>query len=76
MRVGTVHDVAVLLRVSKKTVYQWAELRVLPSMKLSGSLRFDLDDVESWIRQCKRENDSCYNPFAQTTNSPRKGGRN
>jgi len=74
MRIATVDDIAALLQVSKKTVYQWAELNVLPSVKLSGSLRFDLDDVEAWVQQCKRQGNSCYNPFAQTTSSPRKGG--
>ena len=76
MRMIRVRQLAKMLCVSEKTLYQWAELRVIPSVKLNGSLLFDLDDVEAWVRQCKRASESCYNPLAQTTNSPKKGGKN
>lgn len=68
-----VKDVAQMLNVKQSTVYQWAELGQIPCIKLNGALRFDIGDVDSWIKSCKKEANSGYNPFTQAR-SPMKGG--
>ena len=45
--------------VKEKTLYQWAELGQIPSIKMQGCLRFDLDDVMKWIETCKRVPHNC-----------------
>jgi excisionase family DNA binding protein len=55
MRVGTAQDVAELLHVSIDKVYELAQQGPddggLPSLRRIGPrLRFDLDDVEQWMR--------------------------
>lgn len=75
MRIVTVKDLSAIIKVKEKTLYQWAELGQIPSIKMNGSLRFDLDDIETWLKNCKKELHSSYNPFAQA-GSLRKGGRN
>ena len=75
MKLITIQELSELLKVKPKTLYQWAELRQIPFLKLNGALRFDLNDIERWIASCKKGNGSCYNQITQTvTSSPRKGG--
>jgi len=75
MKLLEVKDIALILSVKPSTVYQWAELGQMPSIKLNGSLRFDVEDVMHWIKSCKKAAESSYNPLTQAR-SPRKGGRN
>ena len=74
MRLLTVKDVAEMLAVKEKTLYQWAESRQIPCFKLNGALRFDLDDIQKWIASCKNTPSGGYNEIAQTASvrSPRK----
>jgi excisionase family DNA binding protein len=75
MKLITIQELSELLKVKPKTLYQWAELRQIPFLKLNGALRFDLDDIESWIASCKKGNGSGYNQITKTvTSSPTKGG--
>ncbi len=70
----TVKDIAELLKAKPKTVYQWAELGQIPCLKLNGSLRFDLEDIEAWIRESKKESQKSYNLLTQVR-GPKKGGK-
>ena len=75
MKLLTVKELSEILKVKIKTLYQWAELGQIPCIKLNGSLRFDLDDIEKWLASCKKSNCSGYNQNTKTvTSSPRKGG--
>ena len=74
-RICTIKEISELLNIKQKTIYTWAELGKIPSIKLNGSIRFDIGDIEQWIRDCKRKADSCHNPFAQTTKGPGKEER-
>lgn len=65
MQIITIKELAAFLKVKTKTLYQWAELGQIPSLKLNGSLRFDHDDIMKWIAACKREPVSGYNPFTK-----------
>lgn len=67
----TAKELAELLNVRPKTVYQWANLSRIPTVKLNGALRFDLADIMSWIEACKKQIESDYNPFVQVR-SPRR----
>ncbi|GAB4422150.1 MAG: hypothetical protein OHK0032_17710 [Thermodesulfovibrionales bacterium] len=74
MRLLTVKDLANLLSVKPKTLYQWAELGQIPCIKLNGTLRFDFNDIVDWIKSCKRQPDSGYNPYIQSRRPKGKGG--
>jgi len=45
MKFLTVKEVAHIINVKPKTIYQWAKLGQIPCIKLNGCLRFDLDDI-------------------------------
>ncbi|HBR17576.1 MAG TPA: hypothetical protein DD725_08235 [Deltaproteobacteria bacterium] len=70
----TVKELSEVLSVKESTLYQWAELGQIPSIKLNGSLRFDLSDVEKWIQSCKKPVISDYNPLIKL--EARKGEKN
>ncbi len=55
MKIVTVDELAEILKVKTKTLYQWSALGQIPSIKMQGCLRFDLDDVMKWIESCKKE---------------------
>ena len=74
MKLITVKELSEIISVKESTLYQWAELRQIPSVKLNGAVRFDLGDVMQWIQSCKVERQSGYNPLIQTRD-PRKGGK-
>jgi excisionase family DNA binding protein len=75
MKILKVKELSELLAVKEKTLYQWANLGQIPCVKLNGSLRFDIDDIMAWIKSCKKEPSSSYNPLTQAR-GPRKGGGN
>jgi excisionase family DNA binding protein len=75
MKILTVKELSGIINIKVKTLYQWAEFGQIPCIKMQGALRFDLDDIMEWIKSCKRETHSGYNPFTQAR-GPRKGGGN
>jgi predicted DNA-binding transcriptional regulator AlpA len=72
-RLITVNDVAKMLAVKPETLYQWAEMRQIPHLKINGCLRFDIRYIEPWIGGCKNEAVSGYNPVSRL--EARKGGQ-
>ena len=73
MKLIDVKALSEVINVKPSTLYQWAELGQIPCLKLNGCLRFDLDEILGWIKSCKREVSSGYNPLIQAR-GPRKGG--
>ena len=45
----TIEEVARYLRVSERTVYEWAQKGEIPAGKIGTVWRFKKDDIESWI---------------------------
>ena len=74
MKLITIKEVSEFLNVKPSTLYQWAELGQIPCIKLNGALRFDFEDVLNWIKSCKKNVKSSYNPLIQIR-SPKKGGK-
>lgn len=74
MKLIGIKEASEILSVKPSTLYQWAELGQVPCYKLNGCLRFDVENIMTWIKSCKKEVVASYNPFIQTR-SPRKGGK-
>jgi len=47
----TIEEVAKYLRVSERTVYDWAQKGELPGGKLGTSWRFKRDEIEEWVNK-------------------------
>lgn len=73
MKLLTVRELSGIINVKASTLYQWAELGQIPCLKLNGSLRFDMNRIEKWLSECKREPNFDYN--TSTELEARKGGQ-
>jgi excisionase family DNA binding protein len=49
----TVKDVASYLNVDEKTIYRLVSKGSIPGFKVSGSWRFQLQDIQGWIDRQK-----------------------
>lgn len=47
----TIEEVAEYIRVSERTVYDWAQKGQLPGGKLGTTWRFKRSDIENWVNQ-------------------------
>lgn len=47
----TVDELALMLHVSKTTVYRLVESRQIPFYRVSGSLRFSYEDIQSYLHK-------------------------
>jgi excisionase family DNA binding protein len=74
VKLAGVKEVSEILKVKPSTLYQWAELGQIPCFKLNGCLRFDIEDIMNWLKSCKKNAVSSYNPFTQAR-GPKKGGQ-
>lgn len=45
----TVNDIAVILKISPKTVYDWVYRKIIPFKKINGALRFSMVEIERWL---------------------------
>jgi excisionase family DNA binding protein len=54
MKFLTIKELSELLSVKEPTLYSWASKGLIPSLKLNGLLRFDLDEISEWIEKHKK----------------------
>ncbi len=45
----TIHEVALYLHVTERTVYRFVREHTMPAYKLGGSWRFKPEQVEAWM---------------------------
>ena len=45
----TIDDLAVYLKVTKRTIYDWLKSKKLPAVKLVGQWRFKKDRIDAWL---------------------------
>ncbi len=57
MRLVTIKMVSELLMVKTSTLYSWVHKGTIPFRKLNGLVRFDLDEIETWIRSTNQKTD-------------------
>lgn len=48
-RLLKVREVAWLLNVSPKTIYDWAYKAIIPCVRVNGCLRFNSKEIEEWM---------------------------
>ena len=45
----TIEDLAVYLKVTRRTIYDWLKHNKIPAVKLIGQWRFRRDKIDAWI---------------------------
>lgn len=56
MEIMTVNEVADYLKIKTQTVYLWKSQKKLPFVEMNGSVRFDKEDIDAWVRSQKKAN--------------------
>ena len=54
----TIEEAAKHLKIGKSTLYQMARDGKVPSQKLGRAWRFDVEDLDSWLKSGKHGTDS------------------
>jgi PTS system nitrogen regulatory IIA component len=45
----TIDDLAIYLKVTRRTIYEWVKHNKIPAIKLVGQWRFRKDTIDAWI---------------------------
>ncbi|GAB61804.1 MAG: DNA-binding protein [Candidatus Jettenia sp.] len=67
MRLLKIQEIAEFLNVKESTLYSWAKNGLLPSYKLNGLWRFDIEEIEKWIIQSKALPDTSRKTLKKAT---------
>ena len=54
MRLVTIKVVADFLMIKQSTIYSWVHNGSIPFHKLNGLIRFDMDEIESWVKTSRQ----------------------
>jgi len=54
MELLTIKEVSKFLKVKEPTLYSWVRNGAIPSYKLKGLLRFDMEEIREWIKNSKQ----------------------
>lgn len=46
----SVDEIAEHLQIKRETVYKWVTNKGMPSQKVGRLLRFQLDEIDEWVR--------------------------
>lgn len=47
----TARDVETWLKIDVKTLYRYAELKLIPHLRIRGNVRFRREDLQRWVSQ-------------------------
>ncbi len=65
----TIEEVAAYLRVSERTVYDWAQKGQLPCGKLGTTWRFKRSDIEGWVNDRLSKSNPTFSGISPATAS-------
>jgi excisionase family DNA binding protein len=54
MRLVSIKIVAEFLMIKQSTLYSWVHNGSIPFHKLNGLVRFDMDEIKSWVKMSKQ----------------------
>lgn len=60
-RYANIKEVSAYTSLPVKTLYEWAGMRRIPSIKLGRRVLFDLNDIDSFMTSLKRNMGHCEN---------------
>ncbi len=47
-------ELAAALKIARVTAYQWVRRGVIPFLKLEGVVRFDPEEIDTWLKDKRR----------------------
>jgi len=55
MEVATIKEVVKFLKMKESTLYSWVHSQQIPSYKINGLIRFDMEEIRGWFRGSRKE---------------------
>ncbi len=53
MKLVDISQLSEIINIKKKTIYDWTHKGLIPYVKVGRLLRFDLNDIERWLKSNK-----------------------
>lgn len=53
MKLISIKELSQFLNVKESTLYAWVHNGTIPSFKLKGLLRFDLEEIREWVKSSR-----------------------
>ena len=54
MKIVTIKEISKLLKVKESTLYSWVHSGKIPSFKINGLIRFDIEEIEAWVKGSRK----------------------
>ncbi|HEY4707572.1 MAG TPA: helix-turn-helix domain-containing protein [Thermodesulfobacteriota bacterium] len=54
MNLVTIKELSEFIKVKPSTIYSWVHNGTIPFIKLNGLLRFDMDEVQEWVKKSSK----------------------
>lgn len=70
MKLVKIKEISELLSIKESTLYSWAKNGSIPSFKLNGLLRFDIEEIDRWVKQLKHSASGTENGVGKITKHP------
>ena len=58
MNIVTIKEVSEFIKVKESTLYSWVGCGLIPSLKVNGLVRFDMEQIEEWLANSQRKNEN------------------
>ena len=55
MEFVTIKELSKFIKIKESTLYSWVHHGLIPFHKLNGLVRFDMEEIESWVRASRKE---------------------
>ncbi|MBZ0220892.1 MAG: helix-turn-helix domain-containing protein [Candidatus Methylomirabilis sp.] len=68
MNLVTIKELSDFLKVKPSTLYSWVHNGTIPFIKLNGLLRFDMDDVQEWVKGSKAMSHNVLKSLRKSSN--------
>ena len=68
MNLITIKELSEFLKVKQSTIYAWVHNGTIPFYKFNGLLRFDMDEVQEWVKGSKATSPNIPKSFKKSSN--------
>lgn len=72
MELITVQDLSKLMKVAQSTVYLWVTTGFIPCYRLQSTIRFDRQEIETWVKTKREDSQKLRKRPQDITNSLHK----
>lgn len=67
MTLVTIKDLSAYLTVKESTLYSWVHNGTIPFNRLNGLIRFDMEEIDSWVKASRPSSTDSIGSLKKTT---------